>query len=52
VPKELTKEAIDGTYYVIPTLVLNTAGDAEYGVDQFTDKSQIMIPAFNLFGYD
>ena len=52
VPKELTKEAIDGTYYVIPTLVLNTTGDAEYGIDQFTDKSQIMIPVFNLYGYD
>lgn len=52
VPKELTKEAIDGTYYVIPTLVLNTTGDAEYGIDQFTDKGKIMIPVFNLYGYD
>jgi hypothetical protein len=52
VPKELTKEAVNGTYYVIPTLVLNTTGDANYGIDQFTDKAQIMIPAFNLFGYD
>lgn len=48
IPKEISKEARRGCYYLLPTLVINTAANGELNQDDFTDKSGELFPAFNI----